>query len=118
MPDTWQGEEIVVDAVASAGRRRASLVIGGILALAVVLALWPSGGGEEDAVGQAGPGAAVVYEVRSGQSVRSVGDDLAELDVIGSTLRFRRVAEEAGLAAVLRPGRFELTTGIDRKSVV
>jgi UPF0755 protein len=53
-----------------------------------------------------------VYEVRSGQSVRSVGEELAELDVIGSTLRFRRVAEEAELASVLRPGRFELTTGM------
>ena len=99
------------------GRRRAMLVLGGLFALAVLLALWPSGS-DPDGSGSAPSGTPVVYEVRSGQSVRSVGDDLAALDVIGSTLRFRRVADEAGLAGVLRPGRFELTTGMSAEDAV
>lgn len=99
------------------GRRRALLVLGGLFALAVLLALWPSGS-DPDGTDAAPSGTPVVYEVRSGQTVRSVGDDLAELDVIGSTLRFRRVADEAGLAGVLRPGRFELTTGMSVEDAV
>ena len=93
------------------GRFRAVLVIGVLLAAATVVALWPAG--DENA--QRDPadlGVPVVYEVRSGQSVRSVGDELAELEVIGSSLRFRRLAEDAGLASLLRPGRFGLATGM------
>ena len=118
MAGSWQGEEVVVDVEASIGRRRAMVVLAGLLVLAVAFALWPSGGGDEDATGPADVGTVITYEVRSGQSVRSVGDELAELDVITSTLRFRRVAEEAGLAAVLRPGRFELTTGMSAEDAV
>jgi UPF0755 protein len=103
------------------GRRRSLMVLGGLVVLAVILGLWSTSGGSGGGgdAGSGGPsGTPVVYEVRSGQSVRSVGDDLAALDVIGSTLRFRRVAEEAGLAAVLRPGRFELTTGMSAEGAV
>jgi len=103
------------------GRRRSVMVLSGLVVLAVVFGLWSTSGGSGrggDAAGGAPAGTPVVYEVRSGQSVRSVGDDLAALDVIGSTLRFRRVAEEAGLAAVLRPGRFELTTGMSAEGAV
>ena len=113
----WQGEEVVVDTESTSGRRRAGMVLGGLLVVAAAVALWPSGGGDGgDAEG--GAGTPVVYEVRSGQSVRSVGDELAELDVIASTLRFRRVAEDAGLASVLRPGRFELVTGMSAEDAV
>jgi len=104
----------------SSRRLRAALILGSLLAVAVAILLWSSlgdGGGPEGPSGSAA-GTAVTYEVRSGQSVRSVGDDLAELDVIGSTLRFRRVAEEQGLAAVLRPGRFELETGMSAEDAV
>jgi hypothetical protein len=38
--------------------------------------------------------------------------------VIDSTLRFRRVAEEVGLAAVLRPGRFALLTGMSEEDAI
>ena len=107
---------------AGGGRRRALAVLGVLVALALLIALWPSGsdpdGAGADAADSAPAGVPVVYEVRAGQTVRSVGDELAELDVVGSTLRFRRVAEEAGLAAVLRPGRFELTTGLSAEDVV
>ena len=95
-------------------RRRSLFILGGLLAAALAIGLWVSlgTGGDGGTPDAAEVGAPVVYEVRSGQSVRSVGEELAELDVIGSTLRFRRVAEEAELASVLRPGRFELTTGM------
>lgn len=91
--------------------RRALIVLGGLLAVAVAFALWPSGSTDEPEAA-APESVPVTYEVRAGQSVRSVGDELADLDVIGSTLRFRRIAEEEGLAGVLRPGRFELRTGM------
>jgi UPF0755 protein len=117
MSADWEGEEVVVDTVAQRGRRRAALVLGTLILAAAAFAFWPSGeGGRGSTAGPAGT--PVVYEVRSGQSVRSVGDELAELDVIGSTLRFRRVAEEAGLAAVLRPGRFALLTGMSAEDAV
>ena len=104
----------------AARRRRSLIIFGGLLAGALAIGLWVSlGSGAQDRTGDAADaGDPVVYEVRSGQSVRSVGDELAELDVIGSTLRFRRVAEEAGLASVLRPGRFELTTGMSAEDAV
>lgn len=102
----------------AAGRGRALVVLAALLVVALGVALWPSGSDDADGTADAAGASAVVYEVRAGQTVRSVGDDLAELDVIGSTLRFRRVAEEAGLAAVLRPGRFELTTGMSVEDVV
>jgi UPF0755 protein len=111
------GAEVVVDTDASRGRRRAIIVLGALLLVASGFALWPSGG-DRGGEGSQAAGVPVVYEVRSGQSVRSVGDELAELDVIGSTLRFRRVADEAGLAAVLRPGRFELSTGLSAEEAV
>jgi UPF0755 protein len=117
MSSGWEGAEVLVDGDSMKGRRRAMIVLGALLSVAIVLALWPSGG-DTDEVASAPDGVPVVYEVRSGQSVRSVGDELAELDVIRSTLRFRRIAEEAGLAAVLRPGRFELTTGMSAEAAV
>jgi UPF0755 protein len=98
------------------GRRRALTVVGVLLAVAVVTALWPTGDAPDES--DAGGGTPVTYEVRSGQSVRSVGDELAELGVIDSTLRFRRVAEEVGLAAVLRPGRFALLTGMSEEDAI
>jgi len=99
------------------GRRRAALALAALLAVAVAFALWPSG--EPDGPGTAEPGGTVVeYEVRAGQTVRSVGDELAAIDVIDSTLRFRRVATEQDLASVLRPGRFVLTTGMSAEDAV
>jgi len=102
------------------GRRRAVLVLLGLLVLAVAFAGWSmlGGGTGSDGAGGRADGAPVTYEVRLGQSVRSVGDDLAALEVIASSLRFRRVAEESGLAAVLRPGRYELTTGMSAEDAV
>jgi UPF0755 protein len=113
----FEGEQMVVDTVSSRRRRRAVVVLVALLVIATAIALWPSRESGRTAEGPGG-GTPVVYEVRSGQSVRSVGDELAELEVIGSTLRFRRIAEEQGLAAVLRPGRFELATGMSAEEAV
>ncbi len=101
-------------------RRRSLLILGGLVAAALLIGLWMTLGARGgDGVDEAADaGSPVVYEVRSGQSVRSVGDELAALDVITSTLRFRRVAEEFGLASVLRPGRFELSTGMSAEEAV
>jgi UPF0755 protein len=58
-------------------------------------------------------GLPVEYTVARGQTVRAVGDDLAELDVVSSSVRFRLAADDAGLAETLQPGMFELETGMD-----
>ena len=101
------------------GRRRAALALVGLLAAAVVFALWPSGEGQEVGDETAAPSGTVVeYEVRAGQTVRSVGDELAELEVISSTLRFRRVATDEDLASVLRPGLFVLATDMSVEAAV
>ncbi len=57
-------------------------------------------------------GVPVEYEVGRGQTLRSVGEDLAELNVIGSAVRFRLTADEEGLATGLQPGLFEFETGM------
>lgn len=118
MSGDWHSDEAMGDAVVGspAGRRRSIAVLGVIVAFAAAFALWPSSDGGPASEGVVG--VPVTYEVRAGQSVRSVGEDLAELDVIGSTLRFRRVADEQGLATVLRPGRFELRTGMSVEEAV
>ncbi|MEX1178155.1 MAG: endolytic transglycosylase MltG [Nitriliruptor sp.] len=58
------------------------------------------------------PGQPVELTVESGQSVRAVGDQLEELGVISSSMRFRRDAGDADLASSLQPGTFELETGM------
>jgi UPF0755 protein len=63
-------------------------------------------------------GLPVTYEVPKGASVRAVGEDLEALGVIDSALRFRLVADREGLASVLRPGRFELVTGMDIEAAI
>lgn len=64
------------------------------------------------------PGQPVEYTVEQGMSVRAVGDDLAELGVVGSSTRFRLAAGEAGLASVLQPGLFELETRMETEEVI
>ena len=98
-------------------RRRSAIILGALFAVSVLLVVIPfGGGGDEEPSGTVG--IEVAYEVRAGQTVRSVGDDLVELDVIDSALRFRRIAEEQGLARVLRPGPYVLTTGMSEEEAV
>jgi UPF0755 protein len=98
-------------------RRRSALILGGLVVLALAIVLVPFGGGGEDEA-TVGAGVAVSYEVRPGQTVRSVGDELVALEVIDSALRFRRLAEEQGLARVLRPGPYALTTGMSEEEAI
>ena len=104
-----------------AERRRAAVMLGGLLIVALGLA-WVLSSGSDGESGTSAPatvaGAAVTFEVRPGQTVRSVGDDLAALDVISSTLRFRRIATDVALERVLRPGRFEMTVGMGEQAAV
>jgi UPF0755 protein len=102
---------------ATSSRRRAGVILAGLFTLAVLLVLVPFGGGDDDEQ-TATVGAEVTYEVRAGQTVRSVGDELVALEVIDSSLRFRRIAEEQGLARVLRPGPFLLATGMSAEEAV
>jgi len=99
--------------------RRAGLVLGLLLLLAVAVSLWPSGDDVgSDVPGVLVPARPVSYEVAVGQTVRSVGDDLVELGIIDSSLRFRRLAEEQDLARRLRPGRYELETGMGEEAAI
>ena len=63
-------------------------------------------------------GQPVDYEVSRGQSVRAVGEDLAELGVVRSSFRFGVAAEDAGLSEVLQPGFFELETGMSNEEAI
>ncbi|MEX2548643.1 MAG: endolytic transglycosylase MltG [Nitriliruptoraceae bacterium] len=63
-------------------------------------------------------GQSVEYTVERGASVSRVGDDLADLGVVRSGFRFRSAAGEAGLADTLRPGVFELETGMEVDEVI
>lgn len=64
------------------------------------------------------PGVAVTYMVERGASVRAVGEDLADLGVLRSSVRFRIAAEDAGLETSLQPGEFELETGMGVDDVI
>jgi UPF0755 protein len=95
------------------------LVIGLVAVVAAVLfigdSLNPLGGsGGEDVA----PGQPVEITVERGQSVRAVGDRLAEEGVISSPLRFRVAAEDAGLANTLQPGTFQLETGMSNDEAI
>jgi UPF0755 protein len=102
----------------SRSSRRAAMVLGGLGALALAVALLPFGWDDPESERTVVAGVSVDYEVVPGQTVRSVGDDLAALDVIGSSLRFRRIAEEEGLARRLRPGPYALSTGMSEEQAV
>jgi UPF0755 protein len=67
------------------------------------------GADEEDAIAA---GQAVEVTVQPGRSVRSVGDELVELGVIGRLRPFLNAAEDADLPTRLRPGTYELETGM------
>ena len=64
------------------------------------------------------PGQPVEYTVVRGMSVRTVGQELEELGVLGSSLRFRLDADEAGLAEELQPGSFAFETGMSTEEVI
>jgi len=115
--DDLTSSERLRGAPAGGSRRRSAIILGALFVVSVLLVIIPfGGGGDEEPSGTAG--IEVAYEVRAGQTVRSVGDDLVELGVIDSALRFRRIAEEQGLARVLRPGPYVLATGMLEEEAV
>ena len=63
-------------------------------------------------------GVPVEYEVARGQTLRSVGDELAELNVIRSSVRFRLTADEEDLSTGLQPGLFEFETGMEIEEAI
>lgn len=64
------------------------------------------------------PGQPVEYTVERGQTVRGVGEDLGELGVLRSPVRFRLAADDAELSDSLQPGVFELETGMEIDAVI
>jgi UPF0755 protein len=98
-------------------RRRAAAILTGLVVLALVVLVVPFGEGGDDGARDV-VRVPVAYEVRPGQTVRSVGEELVALEVIDSALRFRRLAEEQGLARVLRPGPYALTTGMSEEEAI
>lgn len=64
------------------------------------------------------PGQPVEYTVQRGQSVRGVGEELAELGVLSNPVRFRLAADDDGLADRLQPGLFEFETGMEIEQVI
>jgi UPF0755 protein len=64
------------------------------------------------------PGQPVTVTVLSGEGTREVADSLERLGVVDSASRFRRLAEARGLDAALRPGTYQLTTGMSPEQVL
>lgn len=64
------------------------------------------------------PGQPVELTVAQGESVRSVGDQLEELGVVGSARGFVNAAEDADLVSRLQPGVFALETGMSDEAAV
>jgi UPF0755 protein len=67
---------------------------------------------------QVWPGQPVTFTVVSGEGTREVADALERLGVIDNAGRFRRLAEQRGLDAAIRPGSYRLTTGMGQDQVL
>ena len=109
------------------GARIGVAVLGLLLVAAVGAVLWPAGddrSGADDPAGAASEadaprdGDPVGYVVAEGATVTAVGEDLIDLGVIDSALRFRVEADAVDLARVLRPGRFQLALGMEEAAAV
>jgi UPF0755 protein len=99
-------------------RRRGVLVMGLLLALvgAVVFqALQWSAAREEK---PPPPGRPVTITVSNGQSSVEIGKALRRAGVIDSVNHFRDVAAERGLDSLLKPGTYNLTTGMSIDTVL
>jgi UPF0755 protein len=75
-------------------------------------------GGDDEEEPAVLAGQPVELTVEHGQSVRSVGEDLEELGVIGRLRPFLNAAEDADLPSRLQPGAFELETGMEPDAAV
>jgi UPF0755 protein len=81
---------------------------------AVAAGLWWLDGwlGAEDDADAIAAGQPVEVTVEPGRSVRSVGEELVEVGVVARLRSFLSVAEDADLPSRLRPGTYELETGM------
>ena len=86
------------------------LLVGMVLVGAVKLT---SGGGEKVQAGRP-----VTLTVLPGEATREIADELQRLGVVDSAGRLRRVATDRGLDSVLRPGTYQLTTGMQVDTVL
>ena len=64
------------------------------------------------------PGLEITLTVEPGDSVRAVGDRLAEDGVVRSGTRFRSAAADAELDRRLQPGEYDLVTGMGAQEAV
>src|SRR6266540_2259191 len=64
------------------------------------------------------PGLPVAFTVHPGDGSRGIGRALERAGVIDSAGRFRAVAEERGLDAALKPGGYQLKTGMNVDAVI
>jgi UPF0755 protein len=99
-------------------RRRGVLVMGTLLAVVGVVVFqalqWSAAREQKDVP----PGQPVTITVRSGDGSVQIGRTLREAGVIDSVNRFRDVAEERGLDGLLKPGDYDLTTGMSEDAVL
>jgi UPF0755 protein len=64
------------------------------------------------------PGQPVTFTIEPGDGSRAIGQALERAGVVDSAGRFRAVAQERGLDAALKPGTYQLTTGMNVDSVI
>jgi UPF0755 protein len=99
-------------------RRRGVLVMALLLVVAsgvVFQALQWSAAREQKDVP---PGQPVTITIDNGQGSVEIGRALREAGVVDSVNRFRDVAEERGLDSILKPGTYQLTTGMSIDAVL
>jgi len=99
-------------------RRRGILVMGLLLALAgavVFQALQWSAARERKAPP---PGQPVTFTVSAGEGSVEIGRNLRDAGVVDSVNRFRDVAEDRGLDSLLKPGTYQLVTGMSIDAVL
>jgi UPF0755 protein len=64
------------------------------------------------------PGQPVTITVSSGESSAQIGQTLTDAGVVESVGRFRAAAEDRGLDSSLKPGTYQLVTGMDIDAVL
>jgi UPF0755 protein len=64
------------------------------------------------------PGQPVTITVSSGESSAQIGQTLTDAGVVESVGRFRAAAEDRGLDGLLKPGTYQLETGMDIDAVL
>jgi UPF0755 protein len=64
------------------------------------------------------PGQPVTITISSGESSAQIGQTLTDAGVVSSVGRFRAAAEDRGLDGSLKPGTYQLVTGMDIDAVL